>query len=75
MQCEEQSPFIQLGNTDFNTMSQKTVAVVGATGLFGKSISLALLELGHKVIAITRSISSKEDIIKELEKAGAKVSL
>ncbi|KAF4660807.1 Leucoanthocyanidin reductase [Perkinsus olseni] len=54
-------------------MSSKTVAVIGATGLIGKSISLALLRLGHKVIAVTRSISSKEVIAKELENAGAKV--
>ncbi|KAF4702004.1 Leucoanthocyanidin reductase [Perkinsus olseni] len=54
-------------------MSSKTVAVIGATGLTGKSISLAVLRLGYKVIAVTRSVSSKEVIAKELENAGAKV--
>ncbi|KAF4689462.1 Leucoanthocyanidin reductase [Perkinsus olseni] len=52
-------------------MSSKTLAVIGATGLFGKSISLAPLKLGHKVIAVTRSVSDKAAIAAELEKAGA----
>ncbi|KAF4687995.1 Leucoanthocyanidin reductase [Perkinsus olseni] len=55
-------------------MSSKTLAVIGATGLFGKSISLAPLKLGHKVIAVTRSISDKAAIAAELEKAGAHVT-
>ncbi|KAF4654404.1 Leucoanthocyanidin reductase [Perkinsus chesapeaki] len=54
-------------------MSSKGVAVVGATGLFGKEISLSLLKFGHKVAAFTRNIDDKKSIIEELQKAGATV--
>ncbi|KAF4648078.1 Leucoanthocyanidin reductase, partial [Perkinsus chesapeaki] len=53
-------------------MSSKTVAVVGATGVFGKEISLSLLKLGHKVVALTRSSNGKRYIVQNLARAGAK---
>ncbi|KAF4653462.1 Leucoanthocyanidin reductase [Perkinsus chesapeaki] len=54
-------------------MPSHTVAVIGATGMFGKEISLSLLKLGNAVIAFTRSITDKKSVIQQLECAGAKV--
>ncbi|KAF4665506.1 Leucoanthocyanidin reductase [Perkinsus chesapeaki] len=54
-------------------MPTHTVAVIGATGMFGKEISLSLLKLGNAVIAFTRSITDKKSVIQQLECAGAKV--
>lgn len=49
------------------------VVVVGATGQVGRPMSLALLRNGHRVLAVSRSASSKG--LDELRAAGADVAV
>ena len=54
---------------------KKTIAIIGATGQVGAPLTLNLLEMGHDVIAISRSLSSGvSEKLKVLKEQGARVA-
>lgn len=60
-----------------NTMleqKKQTIAIIGATGQVGTPLTLNLLEMGHEVIAITRSLNSGiPDKLREFSDKGARI--
>ncbi|MGV2986650.1 aromatic alcohol reductase [Vibrio sp. E150_011] len=57
-----------------SAFKKQTIAIIGATGQIGTPLTRTLLELGHDVIAITRSLQSGlSDKLQEFTDKGARI--